>query len=548
MAAYTRNNAWNNGGNFSNPDLLWYAKGVGQMMSRPLADPTSWWFYAAIHGEYVNPNTAWYPNPPAFPAWGFVQAPPSIPTMPLPSPQALALYWNQCQHGSWYFFPWHRGYLLSIEAQLRQDIVALGGPASWALPYWSYFGGKGGSQYQMPPAFAQHTLPDGSANPLYFTMRYGPDGNSNVYIPTPASPDKNPSYGVVTEDAMRNTVFTGSNRQTLPPGFGGPNTAFSHSGQGHGNFEKNPHDLVHVYVGGQLSDTEYGLMADPNTAALDPVFYLHHCNIDRMWAVWNASGNANPTDASWLNGPARQFAMPRPTGRPWYYTPSQMATIAPLGYDYQEMTALPAAPALLTERLLTLGATPADAASQAARPQVAGPTELLGASANGLRVQGRGTATSVKLDATVRRKTLESFAPKALLATAPPPDKAFLKLENITGTFDATVLNVYLDAPAAAAVAAGTAPATAAPTATQQVLAGSVALFGLRLASVSDGQHGGEGLTFTLDITPVIDQLHLAQGLDVASLHVSIVPNQPLSAKGEVQVGRISVFRQAFEA
>src|ERR1700751_5621746 len=36
MANYLRKNAWNNGGDFSNPDLLWYAKGVGKMMSRSL--------------------------------------------------------------------------------------------------------------------------------------------------------------------------------------------------------------------------------------------------------------------------------------------------------------------------------------------------------------------------------------------------------------------------------------------------------------------------------------------------------------------------------
>ena len=68
MANLMRNNAWNSGGDFSNPDLLWYAKGVGQMMGRALDDPASWWFFAAIHGEYVDPNTPWYPSPPAFPA------------------------------------------------------------------------------------------------------------------------------------------------------------------------------------------------------------------------------------------------------------------------------------------------------------------------------------------------------------------------------------------------------------------------------------------------------------------------------------------------
>ncbi|WP_369420946.1 tyrosinase family protein [Algibacter mikhailovii] len=26
------------------------------------------------------------------------------------------------------------------------------------------------------------------------------------------------------------------------------------------------------------------------TAALDPIFFLHHANIDRMWDAWNITG------------------------------------------------------------------------------------------------------------------------------------------------------------------------------------------------------------------------------------------------------------------
>ena len=56
-------------------------------------------------------------------------------------------------------------------------------------------------------------------------------------------------------------------------------------------------------------------MAVPATAALDPIFYLHHANIDRMWTAWNKTGNNdNPTVADWLKGPQatgeRRFAMP----------------------------------------------------------------------------------------------------------------------------------------------------------------------------------------------------------------------------------------------
>ncbi|HMJ06109.1 MAG TPA: tyrosinase family protein, partial [Chthoniobacterales bacterium] len=179
---YTRNNAWNKGGTFTNLDLLWYAKGVGKMMSRGLNDPASWWFFAAIHGEYVTPGNV----QPTFPGWKFIKPTPTVPTTPLPTQANQNLYWNQCQHQSWYFLPWHRGYLLALEAQLRKDIVSLNGPATWALPYWNYFGGTNGSQYQMPPAFATKKLPDNTANPLFVTMRYGPDGNGNIFLPTAA--------------------------------------------------------------------------------------------------------------------------------------------------------------------------------------------------------------------------------------------------------------------------------------------------------------------------------------------------------------------------
>jgi tyrosinase len=534
MATYLRHNAWNNGGNFTNLDLFWYAKGVEKMMSRGLNDPASWWFYAAIHGEYVNPNTPWYPRPPAFPAWGYITAPPRVPTSPLPAPASLSLYWNQCQHGSWYFLPWHRGYLMALEVQLRTDIVSLGGPSTWALPYWDYFGGTNGNQYQMPPAFAARTLPDGSLNALYVSMRYGPDGNRNIYVPTPAGAaahpgDPNFQYGIVTKDALKNNLFTGSNAVTPPPGFGGPETGFSHSGRAHGNFESNPHDLVHVYVGGQVSDTNYGLMADPGTAALDPIFYLHHCNIDRLWGVWNASGNANPTSAAWLNGPAtRKFAMPTPNGQPWYYTPAQVQNLSNLNYSYQELQAQPVPHApIVAKRLEMLGATEATAkaTSEAAATAVPKQPELLGASAGPLTLTGKGAHTAVKLDATERQHTLKSFA----LAADHLPDKAFLKLENVRGTFDATALSIYV-------------PTTGG----KELLAGTVGLFGLRRASVPDGEHAGEGLTFILDITPIIDQLHLSNGLSGDTIPVDIVPNRPLPENTEIQVGRVSVYRQEF--
>ena len=35
-----------------------------------------------------------------------------------------------------------------------------------------------------------------------------------------------------------------------------------------------------------------GLMGDPHTATRDPVFWLHHANIDRIWWLWTQGGGA----------------------------------------------------------------------------------------------------------------------------------------------------------------------------------------------------------------------------------------------------------------
>jgi tyrosinase len=138
----------------------------------------------------------------------------------------------------------------------------------------------------------------------------------------------------------------------------------------------------------------------------------------------------------------------------------------------------------------------------------------------------------VKLDASVRRKTVRSLA---MAATTASPDNVYLKVENVRGTFDAAVLSVYVNLPEKANLRES-----------GQYLAGNVALFGLRRASMKDGPHAGEGLTFILDVTPVIDELHLKNEFDVESLDVSVIPSGPLPEEADITVGRISVYREGF--
>ena len=537
MAKYVRANAWNHGGTFDNPDLLWYAKGVRAMQARALDDLSGWWSFAAIHGEYVTPASLKQKG--VFP-WKDIPAPPAVPTTPLPAAGVSDRFWDQCQHQSWYFAPWHRGYLLALEAQIRAAVVKLGGPSTWALPYWDYFGT--GNVFQIPPAFTQETMPDGSPNPLYVKARFGPDSDSNIYVPTPAGIQQHPhdpnfSDGPVIQDCLSNDLYTGHDRKTKAPGFGGPETKFSHGGGTSGNLEGNPHNHVHVYVGGDSQDGNTpGLMSDPGLAALDPIFYLHHANIDRMWAVWNGNtANKNPADTKWLNGPAaagdREFVMPMPDGKAWVYTPQQMSSLAQLDYTYDNLPALAPAADPLPQRLTRLKAG-AEAAkvAQGAAVTPGDNMELVGASQGALAIQGPRARTAVKLDAAVRRKVSASLA---RASASEPPDRVYLSLDNVRGTRDACVLGVYVDLPEGAR-----------PADHPELFAGSVSLFGLTAASAAEGKHGGAGLNFILDITNIVDTLHLKNALDVESLPVTIVPRRAVPEAAQISVGRISIYRE----
>lgn len=53
------------------------------------------------------------------------------------------------------------------------------------------------------------------------------------------------------------------------------------------------HNRVHIWVGGDMG---------PGTSPNDPVFFLHHCNIDRLWALWQQEHSSPYEPAS--GGPA----------------------------------------------------------------------------------------------------------------------------------------------------------------------------------------------------------------------------------------------------
>jgi peroxiredoxin len=92
----------------------------------------------------------------------------------------------------------------------------------------------------------------------------------------------------------------------------------------------NPHFLTHIAIGGD--------MADFATVGGDPLFYLHHCNLDRIWESWNLLGNSNPTDPKYLG---RKFTYAGRDGKRVDMPVSAGDRIAQLGYAYDRYEKAP---------------------------------------------------------------------------------------------------------------------------------------------------------------------------------------------------------------
>lgn len=512
---HIRRNVFELGSNWAEP-ILWYARAVAHLKPKPISDRTSWRFWAGMHGYHQG-------------LWEFYAY--KAPAEQLPAKPDFDLLWLQCQHGSWYFLPWHRGYLIGFEKLIRATIASLGGPDNWSLPYWNYF--KSG-QDALPPAFASPDWPDGGTNPLYIEQRWGPDPDQpgKVFIPSDA----------VSLDALDQLIFAGvgSGGET---GFGGIDTGFEHGGRIHGKLEGDPHDQVHGLTGGEkmfpgVSNRPLpGLMSAPDTAGLDPVFWLHHANIDRLWQTWRLAkpSNVDPAEPRWEEGPQsigqRPFVVPLPDSSLWEYTPEEMARFSELDYTYDDF-----APAGKPSTTMTAGAEPKISEVAMAKPtgmRLSPTVEVVGSNAQATPIVGRSAEASVPLNAQMRAKVASKMGAMPTLSTAgaAPPEKVLLNLENITGYSDATVLQVYVEFQGKD----GAQPV--------ERKVGSVGLFGITKATETDEGHG-DGLSYVLDITKTYSEIAGSNDINPESLTVRLRPVAPVHEASEVSIGRVSIVRQ----
>lgn len=258
--------------------LVSYAKGVTEMLNRPPTDPLNWYRNAFTH---------------VF----------------------------DCPHQNWWFLAWHRGYIGWLEAKIRE----LSGDPDFALPYWDWtktpsvpagmFNGALDpnnsafiksftlfkSQFNAPVnalygsfSGAQKTVLNargvGNAAALFAGMPQ-PQGmffdQPNARGLTAANPNLDSATKVAVsmatiKRALRVTTFAGSATGTGSAGFASAMAQTHNDGTREGILESQPHDNVHGAMGGPGQMAFMVSFMSP----IDPIFFLHHANLDRLWDVW----------------------------------------------------------------------------------------------------------------------------------------------------------------------------------------------------------------------------------------------------------------------
>jgi tyrosinase len=356
-------------------------------------------------------------------------------------------------------------------------------------------------------AFRQPTA-NGSPNPLFEARRASGINSGLALSPAVTS----------ARAALRAPRFVGISQ------FGGGVTPVAQFSNGTGQVESTPHNVVHDAVGGNG-----GLMADPDAAAADPIFWIHHSNIDRLWFIWNTGRHRNTNDQRWTG---QTFSFFDANGQRVTKKPADVLDIVgQLGYTYE--VAPPAAPAAAGPP------TPEEAVSGPEPPERE--PELVGASQAAVQLVGGPASVSVDIDAQAHQTALQA------LGAAEPP-RILLSVDDIEADQNpGTVYGIYLNLPAGAS-----------PQVAEEHHAGNVSFFGVERARNPRGDEHAHGLRVVSDITELTRSL-AAQG-EWDGRHVEVtfrplglipedrpglahaLPDDVTDADPPVTIGRVSIF------
>lgn len=194
------------------------------------------------------------------------------------------------------FLPWHRFMLLQLEINLQRVLS----DTAFGLPYWDW------------AAAGELTLADQTTSGIWVADCMGGSGSPVTTGPFAFTASDPTSWRIrITANVNGQLVQVNRGlRRALGAsvaGLPGPNrlprkahtaaalnentydfapwgvtsAGFRNLLEGWQNNPQIPppslHNCVHVFVGGDMS---------PSSSPNDPVFYLNHCNVDRIWEAW----------------------------------------------------------------------------------------------------------------------------------------------------------------------------------------------------------------------------------------------------------------------
>ncbi len=129
--------------------------------------------------------------------------------------------------------------------------------------------------------------------------------------------------------------------------------------------------------------------------------------------------------------------------------------------------------------------------------------------------------------------SLTMHSPTGPALVNPGPKQVVLEVQNVTCLKRSPSFRVYLNVP----------PGDTAER-HPELRVGSLGMFGLVESSDPNGEHGGTGMTFNLDVTEVFTRLQAMRNWDPQNLHVSFVPAAWDAPVPQLKVGRVSLYFQ----
>jgi tyrosinase len=192
------------------------------------------------------------------------------------------------------FLPWHRAFMRYFELAMRDQV------SNAVLPWWDWTLGG------IPAAFDAPNV-GGNPNPLYKARITRPNANPPINRDTRRFPGQGvrPPTSLPTSGDIARLYRITSFLQ------------FSDA------FER-IHDNIHGWTGGISAQGVGGDMGVVATSAYDPIFWVHHCMIDRVWYLWQLRNGVNNIPAEYMDVILAPFR----------YTVRDVLNINALGYEY----------------------------------------------------------------------------------------------------------------------------------------------------------------------------------------------------------------------